>query len=215
MSTRARGRPPADHPAVTRQQVIEAAARTLGRQGYRGTTLRGLADELGVSLGTIQHHIANKESLWRAVVDEVLMDRVERAIAAAASAGGAGGPEAALRAMLTSRIQDALSTPGLLPLVLGDGSAEDRERLRHLATAIEEPRARGVELFRGAGEAGLLSDADPAAFMALVNLGLVAVVSSPEALRVLFGVDLGDPAARDRFIEHLIDIVVRGVLPRP
>jgi AcrR family transcriptional regulator len=44
----------------------------LGRSGWAGLSLWGLARQLGVSLATIQRHFATKDELWLAAVDAAL-----------------------------------------------------------------------------------------------------------------------------------------------
>jgi AcrR family transcriptional regulator len=59
-----------------RRQLVELALHAFGAQGYRGTTLAGIAAEAGISEPGVIHHFANKERLLRRVLDEYHADSV-------------------------------------------------------------------------------------------------------------------------------------------
>ncbi|MBU8820844.1 TetR/AcrR family transcriptional regulator [Mycolicibacterium goodii] len=60
--------------AVREEQIISAAMRVLGRVGVPGTTLRAVAAEAGIPLGTMQHVFPTKDQLLRAVITTVVED---------------------------------------------------------------------------------------------------------------------------------------------
>ena len=69
---------------VRRSQLVAAARAVLARVGMAGTTLRGVAAEAGVPLGTVHYIFATKEQLLRAVLEDVL-EEISVAFRAAAS----------------------------------------------------------------------------------------------------------------------------------
>ena len=54
----------------SRRQVLDAALLLFSTQGYRGTNVREIADKAGVSTGNVYHHFADKEAMFRALLDE-------------------------------------------------------------------------------------------------------------------------------------------------
>lgn len=61
--------------AEARRPVIVAAARqVLERDGVPGATLRNVAQEAGVALGTMHHVFPTKELLLHAVIEDVVAD---------------------------------------------------------------------------------------------------------------------------------------------
>jgi len=54
----------------TRTAIVEAGYRLFVRQGYNATSMRQIADEVGLSLGAAYNHFAGKEQLWMAVLYE-------------------------------------------------------------------------------------------------------------------------------------------------
>ena len=54
----------------SRVAILEAALRLFSKQGYRGTSIRDIAEDAGVSTGNVYHHFADKESLFRTLLDQ-------------------------------------------------------------------------------------------------------------------------------------------------
>lgn len=58
-------------------QIVAAAIRVLSRVGVASTTLRGVAAEAGIPLGTLHYVFPSKDQLLRAVIAAVIDDVVE------------------------------------------------------------------------------------------------------------------------------------------
>jgi AcrR family transcriptional regulator len=56
----------------SRRAVLDAALHLFAHQGFRGTAVREIAERAGVSIGNVYHHFPDKESLFRALIDEYL-----------------------------------------------------------------------------------------------------------------------------------------------
>jgi len=64
----------ANTPGLTRDAVLEAAARVLEREGLAGLTMRAVAAELGVQAPALYWHVAGKAALEVALCDHLLAD---------------------------------------------------------------------------------------------------------------------------------------------
>src|SRR5262245_64675018 len=64
---RPRGRPPLV--ADRRQELVEAAFKTIAEKGLEGLRIRDVASAAGVDHSTIHHYFATKQDLLTAVVD--------------------------------------------------------------------------------------------------------------------------------------------------
>src|SRR5690606_30504745 len=56
-------------------RIREAAMRLFPEHGYEGTSIRVLAEEVGISPALVIHHFGSKEGLRRAC-DEYVVDRI-------------------------------------------------------------------------------------------------------------------------------------------
>ncbi|WP_322081376.1 TetR/AcrR family transcriptional regulator [Burkholderia sp. BCC1972] len=68
---RTRGRPLADA-SVGPDVILRAARRTFAKRGYDATSVREVARELGIDAALIAHHFGTKETLWLAVVEQIV-----------------------------------------------------------------------------------------------------------------------------------------------
>src|SRR5580658_10949606 len=57
---------------LTREAVVEAAARVMAREGYAGLTMRAIADELGVQAPALYWYVPSKEALEVLLYDQLM-----------------------------------------------------------------------------------------------------------------------------------------------
>lgn len=72
-----------------RGRILSAAAHLFRTKGYERTTVRDLAQEVGIQSGSIFHHFRTKEDILREVMIDVILfntARMEQAVAAASRA---------------------------------------------------------------------------------------------------------------------------------
>lgn len=67
--------------AETREALIAAARELFGRQGYAATSTEEIVEHAGVTKGALYHHFADKESLFRAVFEQVQLEVSDQAVA--------------------------------------------------------------------------------------------------------------------------------------
>jgi len=207
---RQRGRPKQkDGPVVTRQELLEIAARAIGRDGASGASMRGIASAAEVSLATLQHHFATKAILWKAVIDELLVPDLERRPEVEQ-----GEHESILAAAIAARLNASVVRPGLSGRLLTDSSPEGQERLRYLAEATRSVRQTDRELLCALRDSGVIRPVDMDAFLTLTGIALSTLSSSKNAVRELIGPDLEDDADRSRMIAGITDLLLHGLLPR-
>ncbi|GHB35220.1 hypothetical protein GCM10010347_00440 [Streptomyces cirratus] len=60
--------------ALTREEVLDAAAALVRRHGPAALTMRGLAAELGTAVTSIYWHVGNRESLLDALVERTVLE---------------------------------------------------------------------------------------------------------------------------------------------
>ena len=54
----------------SRTAILEAALNLFSSQGYRGTSIREIAQSAGVSTGNVYHHFPDKETIFQTVLGQ-------------------------------------------------------------------------------------------------------------------------------------------------
>ena len=69
---RAKPTPQAQRVQATQRKIINSALHLLYTEGFKGATLQAIARGAQVSLGALQHHFDNRDTLMQRLVDEVM-----------------------------------------------------------------------------------------------------------------------------------------------
>jgi AcrR family transcriptional regulator len=54
----------------SRTQILESALKLFSHRGYGATSVRDIAEDAGVSKGNVYHHFSDKETIFRALLDQ-------------------------------------------------------------------------------------------------------------------------------------------------
>ena len=79
---------------LSRATVIDTACELFAERGYRGTSMKDIAEALGVRASSLYNHVISKQDILFAIMDKA-MDRALEAQEAAL--GGVAGPAEADR----------------------------------------------------------------------------------------------------------------------
>jgi len=194
-------------PARTRDAILDAADRLLGRQGFQKTTLDDLARESGVGRRTIYLHFAGKEQIALASIDRVVERLCARLEALASDQGPT--PER-LRAMLLERVLfrvDAVRdySRGLDELFAVLRPAYMRQR-RHWFELEADIFERVLREGRREGELALRDPAATARVLLVATNALLPYSLSPR--------EIGARAALKRTLETLAECLLEGLMAR-
>lgn len=184
--------PPAAHDATTRNLILDAAERLFAEQGFARTPIKQIGREAGVNSALLYYYFADKDRLYR----EVLQRFIDRLIAR--TTGGAtaeGAPDARLRAFLEAQAETLAANPHFprllaRELVESDAAHAVEQMQRLAATGFR----RLCEIIEAGQRAGVFrADLDPR-FAAISCLSQIAhfFVARP-AIRVLLDAPAGGP----------------------
>jgi len=167
---------------MNQADIIDAAFRAWGREGYRHMSLSGLAEELGVTKPALYRHFRDKESLL-AAMDADFFDRYAAMLIAVSPSGfsdAAVDAEQLLRYVETIVAYFGRDRDGLA-FLFGRVMQESEPERRFSA----ELAARGVPSLVGPADVAerrvLLSSAVSTAFFFVAHFHLVRGLSAPSA----------------------------------
>ena len=162
--------------ASTKTRILEAALVSFAENGYRGTNLRDLAAQLGLTKSALYRHFDSKEAIWNAVLDMMEAYYIERF----------GSPEKLPEtpdsceelAQMTVRMLDfTMHDPKVIltrRVLLTEQFRDDRARrfaTLHFLTGTKEMFTR---IFAGMMEKGILKKDDPE----ILALGYTAPITA-------------------------------------
>jgi len=183
----------------TRRRILAVALELFSAHGYAGTSMRDIAEAIGMTKAALYYHFASKEQLLEAATEPI------RTEMAAMLQLAAGPPPPAPEQVLT-RLVDILSRHArLIGTVFDDPSSGDRGHR-------QEQQLAAKEVFRAIVSA-LAGDDRPASLIrARCAVGAVLF-----AVRVTMNHDprLAEPVLSDQALrllggeEHALDVAVR------
>jgi len=65
-------------PEITRLRILKAAFEEMHRNGFQGMRMDAIAEKTGVKKGTLYYHFASKQALGYAVLEEVILARIQK-----------------------------------------------------------------------------------------------------------------------------------------
>ncbi|WP_380164068.1 helix-turn-helix domain-containing protein [Jannaschia sp. R86511] len=104
-------RRPGNRAGLDRETVLAAARRLLDQGGADALTMRALARDLAVAPNALYSHVADKDALLDALLDDVLAG-------VTAARPGAARPVSELRRLMLSTYEVLLAHPHLVPLLV-------------------------------------------------------------------------------------------------
>lgn len=202
------------HSAVTRarrqedgrSRILASALEVFSTSGFEGASLREIANRAGVMHQLVVYHFKTKETLWRAVIDAILGDTVERVAVLRTRLEGES-PAQALRAMVREFVLFSASRPEFHRIATFEGRA-DNERIRWLIETYVRPYFEfSTNLIRRAQLAGAARPGDPGQLhYALIGLVTTSFVFAHE-YRTLTGLEPFEPAEIEKAVNLACDFL--------
>jgi AcrR family transcriptional regulator len=197
-----------------RDEILQAAKTLFLQEGYDATTIRKIADRVGVSAPALYLYFSDKEAILLALCDQTFgfligtINEIERRSLS---------PRERLRACGEAYIRFGLEHPQEYWLTFMSGNTPKQIKVQggHRATNLDpgQPGSAGavafqhvVKLLRDVEAAGIKLNYTPETAAELLWMGLhglvAALINNPEF----------PWTNRDELIEGMLDVVTRGVL---
>jgi AcrR family transcriptional regulator len=137
---------------ATRERVVGAAAELFAERGFRGTTMRAIAERAGTNLASAHYHFGSKQRLYREVVFAMFLaleKRVEERGLGVRGAQLAGRSRAELEELLRARfetmLEAVLTPPGLHGSLMLRELCDPSPALVEVVRRFIEPMRRELE----------------------------------------------------------------------
>lgn len=143
-----------------RADIVRAAGRLFSEKGYSATTIRDIANAVGMGSGSPFYHFKTKHDMLRAVVLEG-MDAINAAVAGAAGSGKS--PRATFEAMLRAHLEQLLGSEGrdFATTLLHESRHLDPGELAELVALKDRYEALWQKALKDLKRAGLIASDSP------------------------------------------------------
>lgn len=126
---------------MTREGILEAAARIFSEKGYHATSMQDIAEAVNLQKASLYHHFESKQEILAVILDEAL-DLINRNLEAVSIQ--ALSPEDKLRRSMVSYFETIAENKNLSAVLLLEMRALDPE----LKARLAERRERFERLWR-------------------------------------------------------------------
>ena len=152
-----KSKPAAAEETNRRAEIVRAAGRLFHEKGYSATTIRDIANAVGMRSGSPFYHFKTKHDMLRAVVLEG-MDAINATVANAANSGKS--PRATFEAMLRAHLGQLLGEQGrdFAATLLHESRHLDPKELAELVAFKDRYEALWQKALRDLKRAGLIDD---------------------------------------------------------
>lgn len=198
--------------ATTSQAVLHAAKTLFARKGFDGTSVRDICREAGVSANAVHYHFGSKGTLYRAILDRFMQERLasaERML----SAQPEDLAELRLRLILfcEETMVSLLDDPETLRIAFDEMLGGFAHGGEGVAEAIRDHEQRLTDFLTSAQSGGLLrEDVDAAILAGTLLERLLNQVRYVEVHVELWNTTPLEPSYRRHWIEQMVDLCVYG-----
>jgi AcrR family transcriptional regulator len=146
-------------PQDRRERILNSAAALFARKGVAATTVREIADEVGILSGSLYHHFESKEAIVDEVVSSYLEDlrtRYKQVLA------GEGDPRTRLHDLVVASLEVVEAHPHATEIYQNDVNYLSQfERFAYLKNAGKEVQASWLDVINaGINQGAFRSDLD-------------------------------------------------------
>lgn len=198
----------------TRERLIEAGGAVFAAQGYRGATMREIAERAGANLAAAHYHFGSKQDLYREVARSYF-ERLEARLAESGSAGAGrvrsrAAAAAALRARVRTMLEVLLEEDDVHAQLMLREFADPSEVLPEIVRRWIDPLRRDMEQLLGQLAPGL-----DEAGVARAGRSVVGQVffyrTHRAALLLMMGRRAYPPGFADEVAEHVVAFTKGGL----
>ncbi|MGW8374868.1 TetR/AcrR family transcriptional regulator [Streptomyces sp. ODS28] len=172
---------------LTRQRILDAAAHVFAEYGYAAGTTNRIAEQAGISIGSLYQYYPNKDAILAELVGRHLADGAEaigEAIRRSEEAEPPGTLEDTVRTLIRTAVENHLEDPRLLRIM-----AEQAPRSPELVERVaQQEQARTAYVRELIGRYPEVRVADPAVaarlVVATVQFTVHSLIAAPDPVDV-------------------------------
>jgi len=157
-----------NHDFDREQQIVDQALRLFSQEGYHGTSLQGIADNLGITRPAFYYYFRSKDDLlWKLIgnLGDRLLEEVRPVVKERVS------PKEKLRRLIDAHVRTVLSDPDAFQIYFTERHVVAQQRDRQLRRGETQYMKLYQTVITEGQKAGVIRDGD-AHLLALIVIGI-------------------------------------------
>lgn len=143
---------------MTRQGIIEAAARIFSEKGYHATSMQDIAEAVNLQKASLYHHFSSKQEILAAILEQAL-DLINNQLEAVTCQSLS--PDEKLRQAMVTYLQTIAENKNLSAVLLLELRALDPGLKDEQADRLEKFERLWTDLILEGKKQGVFADVDP------------------------------------------------------
>jgi len=188
------------------QAILKGAIKEFLKNGYAGTSMDKVAKSAGVSKATVYSHFGDKESLFNAVMQDLVKDKFQQFMGLQKPQSLEQDPQVVLSAMMTkmlANVQNNRSFQDFMRIIIGE-SGRFPELAKAYVNNVAKPTIEILTKYLKSHPALKLEDPE-----ATVRVMMGTMVYFVMLQEMMHGKDIV-PLEGDRVIKTLTDLITRN-----
>jgi AcrR family transcriptional regulator len=194
----------------TKEQILEVSLRHFSADGYAGTSLNDIADEVGIRRPSLLHHFPSKEALYRAVVLDSFSDWFEL-VDEATGAVDQGWPQ--VEKVVRAAFQFFEERPDFVRLARREMIEGGPILAEELGAALRPLFEKARSWIEGEMDAGRLRRYDAGQLILTGYGAALSYLSDAALITALLDIDPLAPDALEERREHVLAVLRRALEP--
>jgi AcrR family transcriptional regulator len=193
----------------TRERILDVALELFARHGFAGTSIRRLAEAVGVRESSLYNHFPGKEAIYRALIDTYGPASSAQRLRGPRYQALADDPAGFCRLYAAELLEQWLDPreQRFLDLITTERNRLPQERGHFFETLFVEESGLVADLFRGFALAGRIDTPNPRETARLYMAGLTFIRMEHFLVPVTPSSRAVAAAALDRFIETFLALI--------
>ncbi|MCU1465096.1 MAG: HTH-type transcriptional repressor [Actinomycetia bacterium] len=193
----------------TRRAILDAALDLFSERSFDGASTRAIAEQAGITQPLLNYHVAGKEELWRAVVDDVF-ERFRMSMARRLSGLRGVDDITVARLMVRHFVEFSAANPQLHRIIMQESKRAGGRLDWLVETHVRPLYENAVAMFERLTARGELAPVAPEhLYYLLTGAGATVFVMAPECER-LTGVDPFAPEFVAAHADLVVDLLIRA-----
>jgi TetR/AcrR family transcriptional regulator len=189
-------------PKEVKDRILKAAVAAFAKNGFVGSRMRSIADDAGITIQLLTHHVKSKENLWKIMLEELKLRYRELESRHPALPAGSTAADR-LRITIADQVRFTASIPELHRLVILEAGSPNPRLLALIEAFGRDIFVETCNLIKEAQREGAIKNISPAR----LRYAITAMASVPFSVAAEYEYLTSKNPFSSNEIERIIEMI--------